>query len=164
IAKPTYRFDTAGGTLGGPGPVPQNGKDKLFFFYSFDGLKSLNPRPLQQVTTPTALERSGDFSQSLATNGRRIAVRDSPTAAPFPTNSIPASRINRNGQALLNVFPLPNAPDRTVTRGNYNYNFQESLDVPKRQHVARVDFHPSARDAFYGRVSTWYGDNQGYNV
>src|SRR5256712_12793993 len=164
IAKPTYRFDTGGGTLGGPVPMPKGGKEKLFFFYSFDGLKSLNPRPLQQVTTPSALERAGDFSQSLDTNGRLIVVRDPLTGQPFPNNVIPSSRINRSGQALLNVFPLPNALDRSVTRGNYNYNFQESLDVPKRQNVARVDFHPSARDAFYGRVSTWHGDNQGYNV
>src|SRR5438093_8656307 len=166
VAKPIYRFDTVGATLGGPIPVPgmKSSRDKLFFFYSFDGLKSLNPRPLQQVTTPSALERAGDFSQSLDTNGRLIVVRDPLTGQPFPNNVIPSSRINRSGQALLNVFPLPNALDRSVTRGNYNYNFQESLDVPKRQHVVRVDYHPTATDSFYGRVSTWYGDNQGYNV
>jgi len=165
IAKPLYRFDTAGGTLGGPVPMPRaSGKDKLFFFYSFDGLKSLNPRPLQQVTTPTTAERGGDFSQSLDTNGRLIVVRDPLTGLPFPGNIVPANRINPSGQALLDVFPLPNALDRSVTRGAYNYNFQESLDVPKRQNVARIDYHPTAKDAFYGRVSTWYGDNQGYNV
>jgi carboxypeptidase family protein/TonB-dependent receptor-like protein len=164
IAKPIYRFDTVGGTFGGPVPLPKSGKSKLFFFYSFDGLKSLNPRPLQQVTTPTALERTGDFSQSLDTNGRLIIVRDPLTGLPFAGNVIPTNRINHSGQALLGVFPLPNALDRTVTRGAYNYNFQESLDVPKRQNVIRMDFHPTPKDAFYGRVSTWYGDNQGYNV
>jgi hypothetical protein len=166
VAKPIYRFDTVGATLGGPVPVPgvKSSRDKLFFFYSFDGLKSLNPRPLQQVTTPTALERAGDFSQSLDVSGRLIVIRDPVTGLPFPGNAIPTSRINRSGQALLGVFPLPNSLDRSITRGNYNYNFQESLDVPKRQNVARFDFHPSARDAFYARVSTWYGDNQGYNV
>src|SRR5262245_40242943 len=166
IVKPIYRFDTVGATLGGPVILPKvsANRDKLFFFYSFDGMKSLNPRALQQVTVPTAAERAGDFSQSLDVNGRLITVRDPLTGQPFPGNVIPAARINRSGQSLLGVFPLPNALDRGVTRGNYNYNFQESLDVPKRQHVARVDFHPSGRDAFYGRVSTWYGDNQGYNV
>ena len=164
IAKPIYRFDTVGGTFGGPVPLPKAGKSKLFFFYSFDGLKSLNPQPLQQMTTPTALERAGDFSQSLDTNGRLIIVRDPLTGLPFAGNVIPANRINHSGQALLGVFPLPNALDRTVTRGAYNYNFQESLDVPKRQNVVRMDFHPTPKDAFYGRVSTWYGDNQGYNV
>jgi len=164
VAKPLYRFDTVGATLGGPVPLPKPGRDKLFFFYSFDGLRSLNPRPLQQVTTPTALERAGDFSQTLDTNGRLIVVRDPLTGQPFLNNMIPTPRINRSGQELLGVFPLPNALDRAVTRGAYNYNFQESLDVPKRQNVVRLDFHPSAKDAFYGRVSTWYGDNQGYNV
>src|SRR5437870_4174400 len=69
VAKPIYRFDTVGGTIGGPVLLPKMsaGRDKLFFFYSFDGLKSLNPRPLQQVTVPSALERAGDFSQSLDT-------------------------------------------------------------------------------------------------
>jgi hypothetical protein len=164
VVKPLYRFDTVGATLGGPVPMPKTGKEKLFFFYSFDGLKSLNPRPLQQVTTPTTLERGGDFSQSLDTNGRLIVIRDPLTGQPFPGNVIPATRINRSGQALLGVFPMPNALDRSLTRGAYNYNFQESLDVPKRQNVVRLDYHPSAKDAFYGRISTWYGDNQGYNV
>src|SRR5712691_2636795 len=135
VAKPLYRFDTVGATLGGPVPLPKPGRDKLFFFYSFDGLRSLNPRPLQQVTTPTALERAGDFSQTLDTNGRLIVVRDPLTGLPFLNNMIPTPRINRSGQALLGVFPLPNALDRAVTRGAYNYNFQESLDVPKRQNV-----------------------------
>ena len=51
-----------------------------------------------------------------------------------------------------------------MTKRAYNYNFQESLDVPKRQNVVRLDYHPSSKDAFYSRVSTWYGDNKGYNV
>jgi len=163
VAKPIYRFDTVGATLGGPVPLPKvnSAREKLFFFYSFDGLKSLNPRPLQQVTVPTALERAGDFSQSLDVNGRLIVVRDPLTGQPFPGNVIPAGRINRSGQALLGVFPSPNALDRGVTRGNYNYNFQESLNVPKRQNVVRLDYHPTPKDAFYGRVSTWYGRQPG---
>jgi len=166
VAKPLYRYDTAGATIGGPVPIPKvsSSRDKLFFFYSFDGMKSLNPRPLQQVTVPTAAERAGDFSQSLDQNGRLIVIRDPLTAQPFAGNIVPSSRIDRNGQALLGLFPLPNALDPNVTKRAYNYNFQESLDVPKRQNVVRLDYHPSSKDAFYSRVSTWYGDNKGYNV
>ena len=134
VAKPLYRYDTAGATIGGPVPIPKvsSSRDKLFFFYSFDGMKSLNPRPLQQVTVPTAAERAGDFSQSLDQNGRLIVVRDPLTAQPFAGNIVPSSRINRNGQALLGLFPLPNALDPNVTKRAYNYNFQESLDVRRR--------------------------------
>jgi hypothetical protein len=166
IPKPLYRFDTVGGTVGGPVRVPalNPSGDKLFFFYSFDGWRQLNPQPLRQVTVPTALERAGDFSQSVDLNGRLIVIRDPVTGQPFPGNMIPGMRINPNGQAMLNILPLPNALDRDITRGTYNYNFQESLEVPKRQHVLRVDYHPSARDAFYVRGSTWWADNQGYAV
>src|SRR5438093_6623685 len=47
VAKPLYRFDTVGATIGGPVILPRMNanRDKLFFFYSFDGLKSLNARP-----------------------------------------------------------------------------------------------------------------------
>ena len=166
VAKPTYRYDNAGATLGGPVPVPRvnAGGDRLFFFYSFDGWKSLNPQPLRQVTVPTALERAGDFSQSFDLNGRLITITDPVTHLPFPGNVIPANRINPNGQSLLNIFPAPNALDRNVTKGNYNYNFQESLDVPKRQNVMRVDYRASNKDSFYVRGSTWWADNKGYAV
>ena len=62
------------------------------------------------------------------------------------------------------MFPLPNALDRSITGGNYNYQFQESLEVPRHQHLARIDVRPTAKDALYGRFSTWYADNQGYAV
>ncbi len=113
---------------------------------------------------PTQLERNGDFSQTRDVNNALIVIRDPVTNAPFPGNIIPANRINKNGQALLNVFPLPNAPDRAISRGQYNNLFQESLKVPKRQHLLRVDYRPSEKNSFYVRGSTWYADNQGSAV
>ena len=60
---------------------------------------------------PSELERRGDFSQSFDTNDRLIVIRDPATGQPFPGNIIPTSRIDANGQALLNLFPVPNATD-----------------------------------------------------
>jgi hypothetical protein len=171
IARPIYRHTTGGGTLGGPLFIPGlfNGtKDRAFFFYSFEHLATLTPQPLRQVTMPTDLERHGDFSQSLDQNGRLIVIRDPVTGLPFPGNVIPAARINTNGQALLDRFPLPNALDRSVTKGAYNYNFQESLDVPKTSHLLRLDFRPTDKDSFYIRGAHWKsnqgGDSGGYSV
>src|SRR5262249_10526327 len=107
---------------------------------------------------------NGDFSQTRDVNNALIVIRDPVTNAPFPGNVIPANRINKNGQALLKVFPLPNAPDRAISRGQYNNLFQESLNVPNRQHLFRIDSRPSEKDSFYGRGSTWYADNQGSAV
>ncbi len=165
IAKPLYRYTTLGATLGGPLLLPKQAlRNQLFFFYSFENWDALTPNPVRQVTTPTALERSGDFSQSRDLNGNLIVIRDPQTGQPFAGNRIPASRINSNGQALLGVFPLPNQFDRSVTGGNYNYQFQESIEVPKRQHLVRMDYRPSSKDALYARYSRWFTDGRGYGV
>lgn len=163
IAKPLYRFTTLGATLGGPALPMKGDRNNLFFFYAFENWDVLNPLPLRQVTVPTELERMGDFSQSRDLNGNLIIVRDPFTRQPYPANRIPAGMINRNGQALLNIFPRPNALDASLTRGIYNYTFQESQDFPRRNNVARVDFRPTSADAIYGRFSHWYSDARSYS-
>ena len=167
VDKPRYRFSTLGATLGGPVWIPKATdklKDKLFFFYSFEDSQTLNPQGLRRATVPTELERNGDFSQTRDVNNALIVIRDPLTGAAFPGNVVPANRINKNGQALLKVFPLPNATDRAITLGQYNNLFQESLKVPKRQNLLRVDYRPSEKNSFYVRGSTWYADNQGSAV
>lgn len=181
VPKPRYRYSTLGATFGGPVWLPMLSsriKEKLFFFYSFEDSQTLNPQALRQVTVPTQLERNGDFSKSfvsLDTNNNPIPlfIRDpqktgncsaSDQTACFSGNLVPLSRINKNGQALLNVYPLPNATNLSITKGQYNYIFQESIKVPKRQHLFRTDYKPSERDSFYVRGSTWIADNQGIAV
>jgi hypothetical protein len=60
-------FNQYGGTIGGPIFLPKlyNGKDKLFFFFAFEGLKDSQPSTYT-TTVPTSAERGGDFSQLLA--------------------------------------------------------------------------------------------------
>ena len=167
VAKALYRYNTLGATIGGPLYIPKvaNGlKDKLFFFYSFENWASFTPRPLSQITVPTALERQGNFSQTLDLNGQVIPIKDPLTGSPFQGNAIPASRLNKNGQALLNVFPLPNVLNRGITQGNYNYNFLTSFEVPKHNHLGKMDYQPTANDHIWVRASNWWADNQGYGA
>ena len=167
VALPIYRYTTLGATLGGPVPMEKvwkGGKDKVFFFYSFEKSWVKNPQGVRQVTTPSGLERQGDFSQTLDQNGARIPIRDPLTNANFPNNVVPASRINRNGQALLNIFPAPNTLDRNLTRGNFNYQFQESINQPRNQHLFKIDLKPTQNDSISVRGSTWWADSLGYAV
>ncbi len=167
VPLPIYRYSTIGATLGGPAPLEKvwkNSKDKVFFFYSFEKSWVKNPQAVRQVMTPTDLERRGDYSQTLDQNGARILIRDPLANANFPNNIVPASRISRNGQAMLNIFPLPNTLDRNLTRGNYNYQFQESIDQPRDQHLFRIDLKPTQNDSINVRGSTWYADSLGYAV
>jgi hypothetical protein len=64
IKSRQLRFNNFGGTLGGPVVLPHiyNGKDKTFFFFSWD-TSILHLMGTQTYTVPTPLMRQGDFSE-----------------------------------------------------------------------------------------------------
>jgi len=66
---------------------------------------------------PTALERSGDFSQTTNPLGQTVQIIDPLTGQPFKGNLVPQDRISPQAQALLNLFPQPNSG----FDGRYNY-------------------------------------------
>ena len=79
---------------------------------------------------PTALERKGDFTQSLDVNGKLIPVTNPSTGRPYPGNIVPATDLNPNGLALLKSLALQNFTNRAISGGNYNYQIQEVLTIP----------------------------------
>jgi hypothetical protein len=153
--KPPYRYDYSGYHIGGPVIVPgfNAGRNKLFFFWNQEFLPRTNPGTLQRRTMPTEMERRGDFSQSFDTTGRLIPIRDPLTGQSFPGNIIPANRIDPNGQALLNLFPAPNASDPAR---QYNYTFQSSFEQPRNDQVLRVDWNVAPQTTFYSRFNFGY--------
>lgn len=151
LRRPQYRFNYPGYFLGGPIPAGSFNKnrDKLFFFWSQEFLPRKYPSSLQRRTFPTALQRNGDFSQTFDTNRTLIPVNDPlNNRAQFPGNVIPASRIDRNGQALLNIFPQPNAVDPTF---NFNALIQAPITQPRRDSILRVDYNIGSKTQFYWR-------------
>jgi hypothetical protein len=171
---PLYTFDNTAWTLGGPVLIPKTGfnkdRNRLFFFWSQDILGRTDPGNLSQRRVPTALERQGDFSQTVDNQNRPVFIRDplrtgncaatSGGPACFPNNVIPADRIDANARALLNLFPLPNAVDPTGTN-QYNYVFQTEQDWPRNDQVARVDWNISANTTAYGRLQFGYERRSG---
>jgi hypothetical protein len=151
-ARPLYRFDTWNYQIGGPVYFPgkfNTNKDKLFFFWSQEFWPLTIPTPLNQLTVPTALERAGNFSQSLDVNNQLIPVRDPFNGnVPFAGNVIPPNRLDPNGLALLNVLPQPNFTDRSISRGNYNYVFQDLPRVPKRTDTFKADWNYNPSNLF----------------
>ena len=162
--KPQYRFNTSGFNLGGPVPWVNKQDKRLFFFYSLEAPITERPGPLRQWTVPTALERQGDFSQTLDSAGRLIVIRDPLTGQPFPGNRIPANRINESGRAILNLMPLPNTLDRSFTQGQFNHQTQETAENPKLNQIARVDWKPTASDNLYFTYKDWYSDQRGSEI
>ena len=153
LPRPRYRFDYPGYTVGGPLYIPgkfNTNKDKLFFFWSQEFLPRKYPTRVGRLTFPSALERTGDFSRSLDTNGRLIQVLDPlNNRQQFADNRIPVSRIDRSGQGLLNVFPLPNIVDPANT---FNTVFQSAVDQPRDEDILRIDWNITPRTIFYARA------------
>jgi hypothetical protein len=160
IPRPEYRYNTLGATLGGPIYIPKKfntSKNLLFGFYALENWSIRVPGALTQYTMPTALERVGDFTQS-------IAIKDPTTGILYPGNKVPASQLNANGLALLKTLPLPNFINPAVTGGNYNYQIQEVLKDPKRSQLFKIDIVPTDKDRFFVRGKTWLAQQQGYAV
>src|SRR2546423_6549530 len=112
LKKPLYRHNIWGFNEGGPLPLPRFGeggprllRNKAFFFFSLEKPHTITPTDPVFVTMPTALERAGNFSQSVDSTGKPVVIIDPRTGQPFPGNIIPAQRLNKSGQALFNYFP-----------------------------------------------------------
>ncbi len=178
-AKPAYHFNNVGYTVGGPVYIPGKfnaSKDKLFFFFSQEIVRRrlyLDPR---FVTTPTELERNGDFSQTFDLNGKVIPVNDPSTGKQFTGNVIPASRIIKLGQQILQFFPMPNYVE-TDPSLLYRRNHRSSVvgNNPRRQEVLRIDYNitPTLRAYFrgirdnddeYWPYGSWVSGNVNYDL
>lgn len=153
--KPVERIQNFGYTVGGPvffGGFNKD-KDKLFFFWSQEFVRRRSYPGTVFCTTPTQLERNGDFSNTRDVNGALITIKDPTTGSAFTGNVIPQSRINKAGLAILNYFPLPNYTETDPTlRYSRNYRANQSGDFPRREDIVRIDynFSPTLRMYFRG--------------
>jgi hypothetical protein len=142
---PEYRYNIFNYLIGGPVILPKmhSLRNKLFFFFNQEWQRQVQNYGVKEVTVPTALERQGNFSQSYNSNGSAVIHVNDPLngKAQFPGNIVPASRFNPIGQAILNLFPMPNFNDpNPATHYNWNYYTNISEPYPRRTETARVDY------------------------
>jgi len=168
IVKPRYRYQNPGGTIGGPLIIPgtnfNKDRTKLFFFYSYDRLRNKNNID-NSFTMPSALERRGDFSQTVTTQGVLVPVFDPTTQQPFPGNIVPAARISPAGQAMLNLFPLPDARGLALDpTGQRRFNYRAILPQsrPNVGKILRVDYNAGPKLVTFVRLLQDYQAVDGY--
>lgn len=133
-AVPNYNnWNQFGGTIGGPVVIPHvyDGKDRTFFFVSFDDSK-LAARAQYLGTVPTLLERQANFSEF--PNVKQYGIYDPLTTTyntatgtyqrqPFRNldgtlaSSLPANRLDPTTLYFLSTYPKPNflyGPDQNA--------------------------------------------------
>lgn len=101
VDKAPYRRNQFGGTIGGPII-----KDRTFFFFSYAGLRQMTNTFLSGARVPSALERTGNFTERLGSN-----LRNPPGGQVVlcGANIICADRIDPVAAKIINDFiPVSN--------------------------------------------------------
>lgn len=153
--KPFALWNQFGAASGGPVIIPKmlNGRDRLFYFFSYEGIRQPNPNPLAG-TTPTEAMKRGDFSSLLAL-GSNYQIYDPLTGVvdgtrvrrlPLAGNVIPQNRINPVARNLLQYYPAPNAPGGADGRGNFFGNAPQKDNWDN--YLGRLDFNTDSNKLF----------------
>ncbi len=115
--RPTSRRNDWGGTFGGPVLLPKiyNGKDKTFFFFSYERYKEDQALTFPTDTLPTLKYRAGDFSAISPNGGANFNPALNVPAGPIATDAAgnpvyaneifdPASRTTVGGVGVASPF------------------------------------------------------------
>ena len=132
--KPFLAQNQYGFTVGGPII-----KNKSFFFGGYEGL-SVRTRRLSNTAFPaTALEKAGNFSQSVGG-----LPRDPQTGLPFPNGIIPQNRWDPAAAKVLSTLVAPNSAD-----GRYVVLRPAADDGG--QYMFRLDHQLTSKNSLSGR-------------
>ncbi len=162
--RPADTFRLWGGALSGPVYLPRlyNGRNRTFFSFSLERERTFFPQNFL-AHMPTALERTGDFSQTLNRVGRGLLAIYDPASSVvdssgnatrqlFPGARIPAVRQSTIGQAMLSLYPLPNQSG-TSQIGAFNWARSAPLDFRQKQYTIRIDHKITDRNRLFARIS-----------
>ena len=141
LVQPKLRRNQFGASAGGPVHLPKlySGRDRTFFFFSYEGVRQRSGNTVSNLVVPTAIERQGDFSQSAR---RPAQVR------------IPASQFDPAAVRFLDTFiPFPNAAN-----GSHIFNAPEEVD--SNQAIARGDHSLTPRQ----RLSVRYFNDRSRQI
>lgn len=162
VPRPLYRYFVGGFSVGGPVYIPKvfnRKRERLFFFGSQEYTRVKVPTVSQTANMPTALERAGNFSQTVNSVGKLIPVIDPNTGVQFPGNVIPANRFDATGQAILNLFPLPNGYVNPAPGQLYSANYIDNESYGyhnRRDQSARIDAAITNKLNLYMRATSDY--------
>jgi len=127
---------TWGASFGGPVWIPKvyNGKNRTFFYLAVEHYDDTQSDS-STFATPTALERQGNFSQTVFPAG--VSLINPATGAPYPSNIIPASQLSPVGLNIANQFELPQTAPAYY--GANDLTAASTIKARAVQYTAKVD-------------------------
>ena len=157
-----YTDNRYGFALGGPLMIPKvyDGKNKTFWFYTWEANKFQDPANQQVQTVPIAAVRRGDLSPYLAlgagyqVNDPRTTVAGANgifTRQPFAGNIIPPSRLDPVALNIMKAWPDPN---QVTTNREFRNNFIRSSRALEDYwtNMGRVDHTINEKHRLFGRM------------
>ncbi len=175
-----YKQHDFGASFGGPIWIPKvyNGKNKTFFFISYEGFRNRVGASSALRSVPTPEMYSGDFSKWVNAAGVLIPVYDPATTGPdssgklvrtpFPNNQVPSNRFDPLATKLIGVYasgpggqlkPNVGAAPGTSAYVRNNYSITSGTQVnPWDKKSIKLDHIFSEKD----RLSGYIGVNRIY--
>jgi hypothetical protein len=170
--KPQDSFYFPGFNIGGP---LTKDRQKLFFFAGVEIQRQNHDLGVRPAVVPTEAMRKGDFSDTAylnKLNGSDVSLmpmNDQELNAsgnawynagtPLTPDMLQGGKINpaamdKSGQVLVNLMPLPNQdPGRS---GGYNYTSNILNPEHRRQALTRIDYNISDNTKLYGKFNQEY--------
>jgi trimeric autotransporter adhesin len=151
--KAAFAKGRIGIAFGGPLKIPHLLDGKSSTFTVNYNLGRTRNATTSYSTVPTALERIGDFSQSVLPG--TATILDPTTGQPFPGNKIPTNKLSGIALAMANYYPLPNS---SASQLNYqtalvNISNSDNLNARLNETLGKKD-----------RLSGGVGWNRNSNV
>jgi len=152
LPRPLLRWNMFGGAVGGPIV-----KNKLFFFFDYQGQRFDHPSTTTAINVFTAAERQGDFGDICSAGFTAGLCNDATQQlydpfngnTPFLNNVI-THAVDPVAQALFSSSLYP-AATGAGTRNNATYTTASLLN--NNQYDVKIDFNATARDHIFGRYS-----------
>jgi hypothetical protein len=150
--SPVLHYNQYGLTAGGPIWIPKvyNGRNKLFWFFAWEGLKDSQPNTTF-LSVPTLAERQGNFAGLPQLYNPYSGVLNTSTGATTRT-AIPGNNLtlvsgglNATALALLKEYPAPNIAPQGA---NGTLNFLASAPTVDNysNELGRLDYNMSERN------------------
>jgi hypothetical protein len=145
-------FNQYGFAIGGPVWIPKivHGRNKLFFFADFQGIKRRQYAAQPNMTLPTAAMRTGDFSATGVTIYDPLTGNANGTGrTPFTNNTIPSNRIDPASATLTALMPALTRPSTYTS----NYDAYGGTQYNRSNWDFKVNYNPTDKAMIWGRYS-----------